>query len=217
MVEFAPSILSADFSNLKEEVARVKEANYLHLDVMDGMFVPNITIGPGIIKSIRKHTDLKFDTHLMIEEPERYIKDFAEAGSDIITVHCEATKHLHRLIYQIKDQGCLAGVALNPATSLTRIEHVLKDLDLVLIMSVNPGFGGQKLIPETLNKIKTIKQKIRELNLSIKVEIDGGINNSNVKDVSRTGVDIIVAGSAIFGQPDPGKALSELKERVISS
>ncbi|HMA59276.1 MAG TPA: ribulose-phosphate 3-epimerase [Halanaerobiales bacterium] len=202
MVNFAPSILASDFSKLKKEVESVKDAKYLHLDIMDGRFVPNITYGPLVVKAIRPYSDNIFDTHLMIVEPEKYIKDFAEAGSDIITVHVEATDHVHRAIQMIKNEGCQAGVTLNPATPLSTIENIIDDVDLVLIMSVNPGFGGQKFIPQMLDKVKRLGKMIDKSNTETLIEIDGGINFDNVKEVVEAGVDIIVSGSTIFkGNP----------------
>ena len=203
MVNFSPSILASDFSKLKEEVESVKSAKYLHLDIMDGRFVPNITYGPLVIEAIRPYSDSIFDTHLMIVEPEKYIKEFAEAGSDIITVHVEATDHIHRAIQMIKSAGCQAGVTLNPATSLTTIENVIDDVDLVLLMSVNPGFGGQKFIPQMIDKVKRLKEMTEKSPTDTLIEIDGGINFGNVKEVVEAGVDIIVSGSTIFkGNPE---------------
>ncbi|MFO7815485.1 MAG: ribulose-phosphate 3-epimerase [Halanaerobiales bacterium] len=203
MVNFAPSILSADFSKLKEEVESVKDAKYLHLDIMDGRFVPNITYGPLVIESIRPHSQHIFDTHLMIVEPEKYIKDFAEAGSDIITIHVEATDHIHRAVQIIKSSGCKAGVTLNPATPLNTIENIIDDVDLILLMSVNPGFGGQTFITQVLEKVKKLNNMIEKSPTETLVEIDGGINFNNVKEIAEAGVDIIVSGSAIFkGTPE---------------
>ncbi len=202
MVNFAPSILSSDFSQLKNEVESVKSAKYLHLDIMDGRFVPNITYGPMVVEAIRPYSDSIFDTHLMIVDPEKYIKDFAKAGSDIITVHVEATDHIHRAIQIIKNEGCQAGVTLNPGTSLSTIENIIDDVDLVLIMSVNPGFGGQKFIPQMIDKVKRLKKMIDEIESETLIEIDGGINFDNVNKVVQAGVDIIVSGSTIFkGNP----------------
>jgi ribulose-phosphate 3-epimerase len=200
MVRVAPSILSADFVSLGEEIKKLEEggADFLHLDVMDGMFVPNITFGPPVIKKIRNITDIPFDVHLMIEKPERYIEDFANAGADIITVHAEATTHLHRTIEAIKSFGIKAGVALNPATPLDSIEYVLEYLDLVLIMTVNPGFGGQKFIESTRRKIVKMREMVESRKLNVLIEADGGIKLDNYKDLTQCGLDIIVVGSGIF-------------------
>jgi len=200
MVRVAPSILSADFVSLGEEIKKLEEggADFLHLDVMDGMFVPNITFGPPVIKKIRNITDIPFDVHLMIEKPERYIEDFANAGANIITVHAEATTHLHRTIEAIKSFGIKAGVALNPATPLDSIEYVLEYLDLVLIMTVNPGFGGQKFIESTRRKIVKMREMVESRKLNVLIEADGGIKLDNYKDLTQCGLDIIVVGSGIF-------------------
>src|SRR6056297_436655 len=208
--EFAPSLLAADFSQLKNQIQLINEADYLHLDVMDGVYVPNITFGPGLIKDIRDQTELRFDTHLMITKPERYIKDFVEAGSDILTVHLEATDHIHRVIQMINDQGIKAGVSLNPATPIESLEYLLPELDQVLIMSVNPGFGGQSYIPQMTEKIAKLKKIIEANNYDCKIEVDGGIKNHNLKEIVNAGADIIVAGSAIFGAADPAGALAEM-------
>lgn len=200
MLEIAPSILSADFANLGADIKVVEQEGikYLHIDVMDGKFVPSISFGMPIITSIRKKTDMIFDVHLMIEEPERYIAEFAKCGADIITVHAEACLHLDRVIEQIKECGCKAAVSLNPATPLSAIEYVLDKLDMVLIMSVNPGFGGQKYIPYATDKIKTLKRMITERKLSTLIEVDGGVNASNVEEITEAGADIAVMGSAVF-------------------
>ena len=200
MIKLAPSILSADFAKLLEDVKKVEKAGceYLHIDVMDGHFVPNITLGPGIVKSLRKDVNMVFDTHLMIENPDNYIKDFVDAGSDLIVVHVEACRHLHRTIQNIKSYNVKAGVALNPATPIETIKHVLQDVDMVLIMTVNPGFGGQSFIESTIEKIKELKQLIDEKNLKVDIQVDGGIKPSDIYQVVEAGANIIVAGSAIF-------------------
>lgn len=196
----APSILSADFARLGDQIRELDEAGaqYVHIDVMDGMFVPSISFGMPIIKAIRPCSDRIFDVHLMIEEPGRYIEEFAEAGADLITVHAEACKHLDRTVESIKEKGLLAGVALNPATPLSAIEYILPKVDMILIMSVNPGFGGQKLIPYTVQKIRDLKKMIEEKGLKIDIEVDGGVKLENVTDVLDAGANIIVAGSAVF-------------------
>ena len=196
----SPSILSADFSRLGEQIKELDEAGaqYVHIDVMDGMFVPSISFGMPIIRAIRGCSDRIFDVHLMIEEPGRYIADFAEAGADLITVHAESCKHLDRTIESIKERGLLAGVALNPATPVSAISCLLEKVDMVLIMTVNPGFGGQKLIPYTVDKVRELKQLLDEKGLKTDIEVDGGINLSNVRDVMEAGANIIVAGSAVF-------------------
>lgn len=196
----SPSILSADFSRLGEQIRELDEAGaqYVHIDVMDGMFVPSISFGMPIIRSIRGCSDRIFDVHLMIEEPGRYIADFVEAGADLITVHAESCKHLDRTIEQIKEKGILAGVAINPATSLEAISYILPKVDMVLIMTVNPGFGGQKLIPYTVQKVRDLKKIIDAKGLKIDIEVDGGINLENVTEVMDAGANIIVAGSAVF-------------------
>lgn len=200
MIKLAPSILSADFARLLEDVKKVEDAGceYLHIDVMDGHFVPNITLGPSLVKSLRKDVNMVFDAHLMIENPDQYIKDFVDAGCDLIVVHQEACRHLHRTIQNIKSHGIKAGVALNPATSIETIKHVLSDVDMVLIMTVNPGFGGQSFIEGMIPKIKELKGVIDAQNLNVDIQVDGGIKPENVNKVVEAGANIIVAGSAIF-------------------
>lgn len=216
MIKMAPSILSADFARLLEDVKKVEKAGceYLHIDVMDGHFVPNITLGPGIVKSLRKDVNMVFDAHLMIENPDNYIKEFADAGCDIIVVHQEACTHLHRTIQNIKSHGIKAGVALNPATPIETIKYVLQDVDMVLLMSVNPGFGGQSYIPVVTEKIKELKALIDEMNLDIDIEVDGGVKPSNIAEVVNAGANVIVAGSAIFNAGNIDEAVKSLRENA---
>ncbi|ADD02566.1 ribulose-phosphate 3-epimerase [Thermoanaerobacter sp. CM-CNRG TB177] len=214
-MKIAPSILSANFANLLEDVKKIeKDADLLHIDVMDGHFVPNITIGPVVVKSLRKFFSIPFDVHLMIENPDLYIEDFVNSGADIITVHQEACIHLHRTIQKIKSYGKKAGVSLNPATPLESIKYVLQDIDMVLIMTVNPGFGGQKFIDSMLKKIEEIKKMREDLGLNFEIEVDGGINLYNVKEVVEAGTDIIVAGSSIFESSDPAQTIKEFRKAV---
>ena len=216
MIKLAPSILSADFARLLEDVKKVEKAGceYLHIDVMDGHFVPNITLGPGIVKSLRKDVNMVFDAHLMIENPDNYIKEFADAGCDIIVVHQEACTHLHRTIQNIKSHGIKAGVALNPATPIETIKYVLQDVDMVLLMSVNPGFGGQSYIPVVTEKIQELKALIDEMNLDIDIEVDGGVKPSNIAEVVNAGANVIVAGSAIFNAGNIDEAVKSLRENA---
>ncbi len=218
MIKIAPSILSADFLKLGEEIKAAEEAgaDMLHIDIMDGHFVPNMTIGPFIVESIRKITSLPLDVHLMIEEPDAYIKDFIKAGADYLTVHIEASVHLHRTVQEIKEGGVKAGVSLNPATSLWGLEHILPDIQLVLLMSVNPGFGGQKFIPQMIDKIRTLKKFIGEKNLATLIEVDGGINIDNAKDVASAGADILVMGSAFFHSGNYKAIIKRVKKRLAN-
>jgi len=210
----APSILSADFSRLGDEVRAVEAAGaeVIHVDVMDGRFVPNITIGPLVVEAVRRVTDLPVDVHLMIAEPDRYVKDFADAGADWITVHVEACVHLHRTLNYIRGLGKKAGAVLNPATSLSTLEYVLEELDLVMLMSVNPGFGGQSFIESTLDKTRKLRAMFDKVNPGAGIEIDGGISPKTIARVAEAGANIFVAGSAIYGQDDYAAEISEMKE-----
>lgn len=216
MIKIAPSILSADFGRLAEEIVAVEQAgaDLLHIDVMDGHFVPNITIGPPVVASLRKTTRLPFDVHLMIENVERYIEVFAKAGSDMITVHVEATHHLHRTVTQIKEQGCKAGVSLNPATPLADVEPIVSEIDHLLIMTVNPGFGGQQFIAGCLQKIRKARGLIDTVAPNVLIEVDGGITLDNIAAVGEAGADIIVAGQAIFGNGDYRQTIGKMKALV---
>lgn len=200
MIKLAPSILAANFANLGEDIKKIEEAGaeYVHIDVMDGLFVPSISFGFPVMQAIRKQSNMVFDVHLMIEEPIRYIEEFVKVGADLITVHVEACKHLHRTIMKIKECGVKVGVSLNPGTPVESIECVLDEVDMVLLMSVNPGFGGQKFIPNTVDKIKKLKRMVDERGLSIDIEVDGGINPVNVVDVIEAGATVIVAGTSVF-------------------
>lgn len=213
MVKIAPSILSANFARLEEDIKDVElgGADYIHVDVMDGHFVPNITIGPLIVNAIRPVTKLPLDVHLMIQNPDQYIEDFAKAGADFISVHVEACDHLHRTIQHIKKAGVKAGVVLNPHTPIEMIQHVLEDVDLVLLMTVNPGFGGQTFIPNVLTKIKALSEIIKEKNLPIEIEVDGGVNEDTAKLCVEAGATVLVAGSAIYSQKDRQKAISAIR------
>jgi ribulose-phosphate 3-epimerase len=204
MVQISPSILSADFSRLADEIraAEAAGAHMLHVDVMDGHFVPNITIGSPVVASLRKATRLPLDVHLKIEDPDKFLVDFVEAGADILTVHYEASVHLHRTVQRIKEHGVKAGVSINPSTPVSCLEDILHDVDMVLLMSVNPGFGGQEFIPRTMDKIRALKTMIADAGLQPLIEVDGGIKPSNARDVAAAGADILVMGSAFFGSAD---------------
>jgi len=213
MIQIAPSILSADFSCLAEEVKKVEEggADLLHIDVMDGHFVPNITIGPLVAASLQRKTRLPFDVHLMIEKPEDYLDAFIQAGASYLTIHAEACTHLHRIVQIIKEKGVKVGVALNPATPLNVIEYILDDLDMVLLMTVNPGFGGQAFIPGVLPKISKLRKMIEERGLQVDIQVDGGINKETAPLVIKAGANILVAGSAVYGAADVEEAIKSLR------
>jgi ribulose-phosphate 3-epimerase len=213
MQKIAPSILSADGSRLAEEIAAVEKAgaDWLHVDVMDGHFVPNLTLGPGLVTSLRKTTRLPFDVHLMIEEPDRYVDAFAQAGADWLTVHVEAAVHLHRTVTLIRERGIRAGVSLNPATPLSLVEPILPYIDLLLIMSVNPGFGGQRFIESSLAKVRQAKEMIRAIAPQVLLEVDGGVTVKNIRAVADAGADVLVAGAAVFGSPDYSATIGQMK------
>jgi ribulose-phosphate 3-epimerase len=213
-VKIAPSILSSDFGRLAEEIAAVERggADWIHVDVMDGRFVPNITIGPVVVAGARRATRLPLDVHLMIEDPDRYLEAFAKAGADVLTVHAEACRHLHRTIQQIRSLGVKAGVALNPGTPLSAVEEVLGDLDLLLIMSVNPGFGGQAFIPSSVDKVRRARALLDGFGTRAELEVDGGVDASNVAELSRAGATVLVAGSAVYGHPlGPAAGIRDLR------
>ena len=213
----APSILSADFTRLGDEIRAVEAAgaDVIHVDVMDGHFVPNITIGPLVVRAVRAVTDLPVDVHLMITDPDRYLKDFIDAGADWVTVHGEACVHLHRTLTCIKDLGRKAGAVLNPATSLTTLENVLAEVDLVMLMSVNPGFGGQSFIPSAIDKIRRLRQMLDAVNPGAGIEVDGGIGPATIGAVAEAGANIFVAGSAIYGQAEYGPVIRDLRQRAV--
>jgi ribulose-phosphate 3-epimerase len=217
MVDIAPSILSADFTRLGEEIAAVERggASVIHVDVMDGHFVPNITVGLPVTKAVAGCTQLIVDTHLMIAEPGRWAEQFVEAGAQMVSVHVEADAHLHRTLSAIRKKGAQAGVAINPATPLVELEEALPFTDFVLLMSVNPGFGGQKFISTSLDKLRRLRRMIDERALRVRIEIDGGIDRTNIGDIAAAGAEIIVAGSAVFGGPDPAQAVRELREATL--
>jgi ribulose-phosphate 3-epimerase len=214
MIDIAPSILSADFARLGEQVALVERAgaSLIHIDVMDGRFVPNITVGPLVVKSLRRVTRLPLDVHLMIVEPEKYVADFAKAGASYISVHVEVSPHLHRTLSYIRESGCEAGIALNPATPLSALEEGLEYADFILVMSVNPGFGGQHFIPSSLGKLRRLDRTLRERGLATRIEVDGGIGLENLTEVIATGAQMIVAGSAVFSAPDPAEVVRKMVE-----
>ena len=216
MKKIAPSILSADFTRLGDEIKAVEKAgaDYIHIDVMDGHFVPNITIGPMIVEAARRATGLPLDVHLMISNPDQYVEEFRKAGADIISVHAEAVNHLHRSIQLIRSTGAKAAVALNPATPLDSLEYVLDDLDMVLLMTVNPGFGGQEFIKEVLPKIKRLREMIKTRGLAVEIEVDGGINAETIGLVSSAGAEIFVAGSAVFKSRDYAETIRKIRERM---
>lgn len=213
VIKIAPSILTADFFKLGDEIKSIENAgaDLIHIDVMDGHFVPNITIGSLVVKAIKPNTNLPLDVHLMIENPDNYIESFAKNGADIISVHVEATDHLHRTIQLIKSYGVKAAVAINPATPLCELEYIIGDIDMVLLMSVNPGFGGQKFIPNVLPKIRQVREMIERKGLTIDIEVDGGVNEQTVKEVIEAGANVLVAGSYVFGNDNRELAISKLK------
>lgn len=219
MIEIIPSILSADFARLGEQIAAVERggASLLHLDVMDGHFVPNLTIGPPVVKSIRKATRLTLDVHLMITDPDRYAPIFIEAGADQVLVHQEVCPHLDRTLRMIQSEGAKAGVVLNPATPIHLLDDVLEIVDYVLIMSVNPGFGGQQFIPNSLHKVRALAQKRRELGFGFAIEIDGGVNLENLADIVSAGVDWVVTGASVFSTPDPAATVAEMREIALGA
>jgi ribulose-phosphate 3-epimerase len=211
----APSILSADFGHLAEEVKRVKKGggDWVHLDIMDGVFVPNLTFGPSMVAALRRHSDLPFDTHLMIVHPEKYVSVFVEAGSDIITIHYESTVHVHRTLTQIREMGIKAGISIVPSTPAAMLSEILCEVDLILVMTVNPGFGGQKLIPQTLKKVSQLAESREKGNYGYLIEVDGGINRETCRLAVEAGADVLVAGSAIFDSKNPEKEINALKCR----
>lgn len=218
MIKIAPSILSADFARLGQEIEAIAAAgaDYVHVDVMDGHFVPNITIGPLVVEAARRVTDLPLDVHLMIDNPDCYIPEFVRAGADIITVHSEAVNHLHRTVQLIRSLGKKAGVSINPATPVSVLEVILDDLDLVLVMSVNPGFGGQSFIPVCLQKIEALRRMIERRGLTVELEVDGGVKLDNIRTIAAAGAEVFVAGSAVFSTPDYKATITALRERASS-
>ena len=216
MIKIAPSVLSADFTKLGLEVLAAQEAgaDIIHIDVMDGSFVPNLTVGPLVVEAINRVTDLPLDVHLMIDEPDRYIEDFVKAGADIITVHYEALKHLHRTVNWIRESGIKAGVSLNPATPLFSLDFILPDVDMVLLMSVNPGFGGQSFIPRTLIKIRQLREIIQEERYRVEIEVDGGVKVDNAAEIAQSGADILVMGSGFFNAGNYKQVIDTVRAKV---
>src|SRR4030042_2032685 len=219
MALIAPSILAADFARVGEELRAITTAgaDMIHIDVMDGHFVPNITIGPGVIKALRPHTTLPFDVHLMIAQPDGYLEDFAAAGAQIISVQVEACTHLHRTLQSIRRLGCQPAVALNPATTLESISYILEDVDMVLLMTVNPGFGGQGFIPGVVPKIRRLRKMIDQAGLKVMIQTDGGVNEATIAQVAQAGCDVFVAGTAVFGQADYARAIAELRRQAVAA
>lgn len=216
-IKIAPSVLAADLANLKEEIEKVKNADYIHIDVMDGHFVPNITMGPATVAAIKAVTTLPLDVHLMIEEPDRFIPEFCHAGADIVSVHVEACPHLDRTIDLIRENKAIPALAVNPATPLCFVEHVLTKVGMVLLMTVNPGFGGQSFLPYTLDKIHCLRQQITSSGLDVDIEVDGGINVNTIGDLAKAGANVFVAGTAVFKLPEPAMAVEMLKQAVFSA
>lgn len=218
MIKIAPSILSADFARLKEDIEVIEQggADVLHVDVMDGHFVPNLTIGPPVVRSIKKYTNLPLDVHLMMNNPDEFIEQFADSGADYLTVHIEVCRHLHRTLSEIKKFGMKAGVSLNPGTPLQALDAILEEVDMVLIMSVNPGFGGQAFIPSSLQKIRTLAKMLQNRHLSqVEIEVDGGVSSANIRELAEAGVTIAVAGSSIFNAPEPGDMIQQMKSACM--
>lgn len=216
-MKIAPSILSADFADLADSAARAEGADMLHIDVMDGVFVPNITIGPGVVAALRKRFSLPFDVHLMIVNPERHISAFAEAGADIITVQVESTPHVHRAVQMVKQAGLKVGVCINPATPACMVSELLDIADMILIMTVNPGFGGQTMIPSALRKVEEVSRMVQASGRQIDIEVDGGINEATIVDAARAGANVFVAGSHVYGSSDPAAAVRRLREAALSA
>jgi ribulose-phosphate 3-epimerase len=216
MIKLAPSILSADFSRLGDEIDMLERSScdLIHVDVMDGHFVPNITIGPMVINAVRNRTKKPFDVHLMMDNPMSLVDLYIDAGADIITLHPEVIHHLHRAVYHIKSRNVSVGIALNPSTPLEVLNYIIKDIDMILVMTVNPGFGGQEFIPSMLDKIKALKNKTVELDLNIDIEVDGGIHSGNIEEIVRAGANVIVAGSAIFNSPDPSAIIDDMRMKA---